>query len=71
MDKDELLELCNDTVRSIQSILDELEGKKEVFSDINGTKYEEAVTLLNSLGIDMNQLVADEGWSIVSDMWGY
>jgi len=26
---------------------------------------------LNSLGIDMNQLVADEGWSIVSDMWGY
>lgn len=26
---------------------------------------------LDSLGIDMNQLVADEGWSIVSDMWGY
>ncbi|MBP3283993.1 MAG: S-layer homology domain-containing protein [Clostridia bacterium] len=32
-------------------ILDELEGKKEAFSDITGTKYENAVTLLNSLGI--------------------
>ena len=26
---------------------------------------------LDSLGFDMNQLIADEGWTIVSEMWGY
>jgi len=31
-------------------VLDDIEGKKVVFSDITGSKYEEAVTLLNSLG---------------------
>jgi len=31
--------------------IDKLEDTTEVFSDVKGTKYEEAVTLLNSLGI--------------------
>ena len=39
------------TSKKNEIALDELEGKKIVFSDIVGTKYEEAVTLLNALGI--------------------